>query len=63
MTSIKSPRLDRNGKAERALELREQGLTPTQIAARIGSNPRSIAAMINAARKRRDQKAQEIAGA
>lgn len=56
MSSIKSPRMDRHGKCERALELSERGLTPTQIAERIGSSPRSIAAMVCNAKKRRAEK-------
>jgi orotate phosphoribosyltransferase-like protein len=44
------------GKCERALELHDKGLTPTQIAERLGSNPRSVAAMICNAKKRRAEK-------
>lgn len=63
MTRIKAPRSDKHGKCERALALSEKGLTPAQIAERIGSSPGSISAMICNAKKRRAEKIQETAGA
>ena len=42
-------------KSDRALALYEKGLTPTQIAERLGTNPRSTSAMILQAKKRREK--------
>lgn len=46
-------------KADRALELREQGLLPETIAERLGVNPHSVYGMIVSAKKRREQTAGE----
>lgn len=51
---------DDRGKCERALQLHEQGLTSAQIAERIGSNARSVSAMISAAKLRRKRKAEVV---
>jgi DNA-binding CsgD family transcriptional regulator len=40
-------------KSDRALKLSEQGLSPAQIAERLGTNARSVSAMILAAKHRR----------
>lgn len=48
------------GKGERALELYERGLTPAQIAERLGSNPRSVSSLILHARQRRERNASEV---
>lgn len=42
-------------KSERALELREKGLTPEQISERIGCTRNNVSAMINHARKKRER--------
>lgn len=44
-----------HGKSDRALELREKGLTPTQIAERLGTTARSASAMIRNAQLRREK--------
>ena len=51
---MKSPRADKHGKCDRALELSEKGLMTAQIAERLGSNARSIAVMISVAKKKRE---------
>lgn len=48
---------DKTGKSDRALALHDKGLTPAQIAERLGSNPRSVSAMILHARQRREKAA------
>jgi DNA-directed RNA polymerase specialized sigma24 family protein len=48
-------RAGNNNKNERALELFEKGLTPDQIAERLGVNPRLIWTMLRNARKRRER--------
>lgn len=40
-------------KSQRALELREKGLSPAQIAERLGTTGRSVNCMISAERERR----------
>lgn len=47
-------------KSDRALALREKGLTPTQIAERLGTTRGSVSAMIIAAKKRREKAAGEV---
>lgn len=53
---MSGPNPAKTDKSARALELSEQGLTPAQIAERIGSNPRSVSSMILHARQRREKK-------
>lgn len=45
-------------KCERALQLHEKGLSPAQIAERIGSNPRNIGTMVKNALRKRELKKQ-----
>lgn len=47
----------RPDKSDRALELREKGLTPVQIAERLGSKPGVISTMIIHAKARRAKEA------
>ncbi len=42
-------------KSERALELHQQGLANWQIAARLNSNPRSVAALIRHGKVKRER--------
>jgi hypothetical protein len=46
-------RRDPYSKGDRALELADKGLDNAAIAARLGSNPRSIASLLLTARRRR----------
>lgn len=50
-----SQRTDRMNKGERALQLLEKGLSPQQIAERIGSSTSSVATLIAIARKARER--------
>ncbi len=47
-------------KGDRALELREKGLTPEQIAERLGVTPHAADNMIGRAKRRRDKRAAEV---
>lgn len=49
-----------SAREDRALELREKGLTPVQIAERIGSTPRSVSVMILKAKQRREKAAEVV---
>lgn len=53
----KLSRAEAQTKGERALALRKQGLTPIQIAERLGTTPRSISCMLRNTRVRLEQAA------
>lgn len=59
MMTGKSPRTDKHGKGDRALELYEQKVAIWVIAERLGSSSASVCAMIAKARARRDGKPEE----
>lgn len=49
-------------KGDKALRLRQQGLTLKQVGERIGSSRNSVSALIKAAKKRIEKKAGEVVG-
>jgi len=53
----KLSRAEAQTKGERAMVLRKQGLTPTQIAERLGTTPRSVTCMLRNTRVRHEQTA------
>lgn len=53
----KLSRAEAQTKGERALELRRKGLTPAQIAERLGTTPRSVSCMLRNTRVRHEQAA------
>lgn len=54
-----SHRIDHDGKGDRALELKAQGLSRGEIAERLGVNPRNVAGMLQRARERQEKAKQE----
>jgi DNA-binding transcriptional regulator LsrR (DeoR family) len=57
------PDKDAAAKADRALQLHEQGLTRAQLAERLCVNPKNMTGMLQRARQRRQKAGTKVEGA